>query len=105
MGANRFISFVMPLSFVAVNAVANYTLDATLGRVRRAGRGQARTAAWLIAVTALCWLSFNGLWGDDRSGDRWRNMIVSTPPLQLDDHVAMSAARLRCRDSCGPGRS
>jgi len=71
--ANRFISFVLPLLFVLLNAVLNRALDAwkLMGK-------------WVAgAAGALGLLLVNGLWP---GGSDWRLMIGTRRPPQVESH-------------------
>lgn len=71
--ANRFISFVLPLLFVLLNAVLNRALDAwkPMGK-------------WVVgAAGALGLLLVNGLWP---GGSDWRLMIGTRRPPQVESH-------------------
>jgi hypothetical protein len=97
VGANRFVSFAMPLVFVVLDALLNSAFD-----TRAAARRPALRWTAVAAATAICWLSFNGLWFADRAGERWRNLAVSTPPLQLEDHIGHVQATIGLRQWLRP---
>jgi len=77
--ADRFLSFVMPLLFVVLNAGLNAALAARMRR--RFG-----AAATATAVTAVLWLLANGLASPASARWNWRLMAgVERPPL-VDRH-------------------
>ncbi len=79
--ANRFISFVMPLLFVLLNATLNEALAA---RRRRSLDGDPAGRFVLAAVAILALLLVNGLWLSDKANDNWREIsIVDRPPMTL----------------------
>lgn len=81
--ANRFISFVMPLLFVLLNATLNEALAARRRR-REIADGDPAGRFALIAVAVLALLLVNGLWLSDKVNESWRQIaIVDRPPMTL----------------------
>ncbi len=79
--ANRFISFVMPLLFVLLNATLNEALAA---RRRKSMDGDPAGRFALAAVAVLALLLVNGLWLSDKANDNWREItLVDRPPMTL----------------------
>lgn len=73
--ANRYVSFVLPLLFVLLNAALNRVLD----RWQPAGR-------WIAAAAAgLGMLMLNGL-GSRGAEERWRLMLGNSPPPLVGSH-------------------
>jgi hypothetical protein len=81
--ANRFISFVMPLLFVLLNATVNEALAARRRR-REVADGDPAGRFALVAVAVLALLLVNGLWLSDKANDNWREIaLVNRPPMAL----------------------
>lgn len=77
--ADRFLSFVMPLLFVILNAGLNAALAAWVKR-----RGSRAVVA--TAVTAALWLLANGLVSPSSARWNWRLMAGVEPPPLVDRH-------------------
>jgi hypothetical protein len=81
--ANRFISFVMPLLFVLLNATLNEALAARQRR-REVADGDPAGRFSLAVVAVLALLLVNGLWLSDKANDNWREIaLVNRPPMTL----------------------
>ena len=81
--ANRFISFVMPLLFVLLNAVLNEVL-AAWRRGREIADGDPAGRVILAAATVVALLIANGLWLSDKAHDNWRQLaLVDRPPMTM----------------------
>ncbi|HEY4573512.1 MAG TPA: hypothetical protein VIJ26_06110 [Thermoanaerobaculia bacterium] len=81
--ANRFISFVMPLLFVLLNAVLNEAL-AGWRRGRETADGDSAGRFVLAAATVVALLIVNGLWLSDKANDNWRQLaLVDRPPMTM----------------------
>ncbi|MFL6259142.1 MAG: hypothetical protein ACJ76Y_05465 [Thermoanaerobaculia bacterium] len=81
--ANRFISFVMPLLFVVLNATLNEAL-AAWRRGREVADGDPAGRFVLGAATVVALLLVNGLWLSDRANDNWREVaLVDRPPMTI----------------------
>lgn len=79
--ANRFISFVMPLLFVLLNATLNEAL-AAWRRGREIADGDPAGRLVLGAATVVALLIVNGLWLSDKANDNWRELaLVNRPPM------------------------
>ncbi len=82
--ANRFISFVMPLLFVLLNATLNEMLAIWQGgrRGRETADGDPAGRLVLGAATVIALLIVNGLWLSDKANDNWRELaLVNRPPM------------------------
>ena len=81
--ANRFISFVMPLLFVVLNAVLNEAL-AAWRRGREVVYGDPAGRFVLAAATIVAFLIVNGLWLSEKANDYWREVaLVDRPPMTM----------------------
>ncbi|HVG08541.1 MAG TPA: hypothetical protein VNM67_12610 [Thermoanaerobaculia bacterium] len=93
--ANRYISFVLPLLFVLLNAVLNRVLDAW----KLAGSWAPAAAT---AAGALGLLLVNGLWpgGTDTA---WRLMMGTQRPPQVESHLTVLRQLHRMQRAVRPG--
>lgn len=89
VGANRWISIVMPLFFIVLNGLLN-ELNSIVQKIKV--NDQSRRVIGLIilvTVSVYSFLAFNGLLHSPDKFEKLKDIVVINRPLHVDDHKRM----------------
>lgn len=91
---NRFVSVVLPLAFLLVNALLDRVVRELSAGVRR---------AVAVAATSLVLLLVNGLWLSERAEHNWNRMLLAERPPLVESQALVLSRLIQFQGSVADG--